>query len=124
MSKKKLRVAVIGASDKPDRYAYKAMKLLAEKGHVVYPVHHRIPDIEGIPVYSKLQDIEDVIDTVTLYVGKTTSTALLADILACHPQRIVFNPGAENPDLEKQAQKAGVETVRGCTLVMLKTGQF
>lgn len=117
-------VVLIGASNKPERYAYQAMKLLLEKGHRVYPVHPRLTEIEGLRVYQKVSDVPETIDTITLYVGAPRSTPMTADLLACRPQRIIFNPGAENEVLEKQAQDAGIETVRGCTLVMLKTNQF
>ena len=50
--------------------------------------------------------------------------ALAADILAARPRRVIFNPGAENPELAAQLQAAGVEVVPACTLVMLKTGGF
>jgi hypothetical protein len=35
-----------------------------------------------------------------------------------------MNPGAENPALAEKAEQAGIEVVEGCTLVMLRTGQF
>jgi predicted CoA-binding protein len=117
-------VMLIGATDKKDRYAYQAMKLLLEKGHRVYLLHPRITAIEGLRVYQSVRDIPQGIHTVTLYVSAIRSTPMIGDILACRPQRIIFNPGAENDALEKQAQDAGIETVRGCTLVMLKTNQF
>jgi len=119
-----MNVAVIGASNKPDRYSYKAVKLLLEKGHCVYPVHPRVKDIEGLAVYQTIRDIADEIHTVTLYVGASYSTPIASDILSCRPQRIIFNPGAENPVLQEEAQKKGIHTVTGCTLVMLKTRQF
>lgn len=34
-----LNVAVLGASNKPSRYSYKAVMLLQEKGFCTYPVH-------------------------------------------------------------------------------------
>ena len=46
-----MNVAVIGASDNPDRYSYKAVKLLEEKGHRVFPVHPRVKIIDGEMVY-------------------------------------------------------------------------
>jgi uncharacterized protein len=119
-----MNVAVIGASHKPERYAYMAVKLLLEKEHTVFPVHQRIREIDGLKVYPSLRNIPEPIDTITLYVGELTSAAMAADILACRPRRIIFNPGAENEALEQQAREAGIQTVRGCTLVMLKTGQF
>lgn len=117
-------VALVGATDKTDRYAYHAMKLLLEKKHRVYLVHPRLTEIESVPVYQTVRDIREPVHTVTLYVSAPRSTPMISDILACRPKRIIFNPGAENDLLEGQARNAGIETVRGCTLVMLKTNQF
>ena len=119
-----MKVVIIGASDKPNRYSYQALMLLKEKGHEVFPVHQRIKEIEGIKVFSSIRDIEDEIDTVTMYVGKKISDMIIDDIIEKEPKRIIFNPGAENKDLECQAGKKDIKTMNACTLVMLKTGQF
>jgi hypothetical protein len=34
-------------------------------------------------------------------------------------KRIIFNPGAENPELAKLAEEKGIETIEACTLTML-----
>ncbi len=119
-----MRVAVIGASDKPHRYSYKAVVLLKEKGHEVYPVHKRVKNIEGLKVYPSILDIDTQIDTVTLYVGADVSTKIALDIIQKQPSRIIFNPGAENPYLERMAVEKGICCVNACSLVMLRTGQF
>ncbi len=119
-----MRCAVIGASDKPHRYSYQAVMLLQEKGHEVFPVHHRIKSIESLKVYSNINEISEEIDTVTLYVGKAISDLIADDIIKKKPKRIIFNPGAENADLEMNANKHDIETINACTLVMLRTGQF
>ena len=119
-----MNVAVIGASDKPDRYSYKAVMLLKEKGHMVFPVHQRVKKIEGTAVYPSIQDISEPIDTVSVYVAADVSDAIGDDILARKPRRIIFNPGAENPSLREKARQLGIVPVEACTLVMLKTGQF
>ena len=41
---RKMNVAVLGASNKPDRYSYKAIKLLQECGHHVFPVHPKLQE--------------------------------------------------------------------------------
>ena len=119
-----MKVAVIGASNKPDRYSYQAVKLLQEKGHDVYPVHGRIKDIDGMNVYASIKDIPDPIDTITLYVAADISTALADEIIMKKPRRIIFNPGAENAALEANVKAKGIIPVNACTLVMLRTGQF
>ncbi len=119
-----MNVAVIGASDKPQRYSYQAVMLLKDAGHRVYPVHRRVKSIEGIAVFSSLEDIGDPLDTVTLYVNAAVSSGMAESILAKEPRRIIFNPGAENLDLQELARQHGIETLNACTLVMLKTGRF
>jgi predicted CoA-binding protein len=119
-----MNVAVIGASDKPDRYSYQAVMLLKDKGHAVYPVHQRIKQIEGMKVYSSIKDVTDPIDTVSMYVSADISDKIGDDILAKKPRRIIFNPGAENPGLEQKARAQGTLPVNHCTLVMLRAKQF
>lgn len=119
-----MNVAVLGASDKADRFSYKAVKMLHEHGHKVYPVHQRVKVIDGMSVFASIKDIPGPIDTLTMYVAADVSDRLTPDILACNPKRIIFNPGAENPQLAAKAAAAGIEVVEDCTLVMLRSGQF
>lgn len=119
-----MNVAVIGASNNPEKYSYLALKLLEEKGHRAFPVHPALKDIEGRKVYANLAEIPEPVDTVTLYVGPALSSKLEGEIFSVKPKRIIFNPGAENPELEKHAEAAGIRALEACTLVLLKTGQF
>lgn len=117
-------VAILGASSKPDRYAYKAFEMLREFGHRPVPVNPAFADILGEKCYPNLSDAPGPIDTVTLYLGPARSTPLIDEIIGAKPRRIIMNPGAENPDLAERADEAGIEVVEACTLVMLRTGQF
>jgi len=120
----KERVAVLGASARPEKYSYMAVQLLAKCGHTPLPVHPSGKEVSGVPTAKNLADLEKPIDTLTLYVGPDNSNKLIADIVAVRPRRIIMNPGAENPALKSEAERAGIEVVEGCTLVMLKTGTF
>jgi hypothetical protein len=64
------------------------------------------------------------VDTVTLYLNPRAQQEYYDYILSLHPRRIIFNPGAENPELSKLAKDHGIQPVEACTLVMLSTGQF
>ena len=44
--------------------------------------------------------------------------------LSLKPKRIIFNPGAENPDFAERAKSQGISCINGCTLVMINTGQY
>jgi len=118
------RVAVLGASPKPDRYAYQALRLLDDLGYQVVPIHPSIQEIDQIPVVPSLADIAGQVHTLTLYVGPERSQHLVADIIALAPGRVIINPGTESPLLEKALSEAGIPCERACTLVLLRTGQF
>ncbi len=119
-----MNVAVIGASDKPERFSYQALILLKQKGHQVFPVHQRLKAIDGLAVYSSITDIPEAIDTVSMYVAADISSGIAADILGTKPKRIIFNPGAENPELNQKSKARGITTVNDCTLVMLRASRF
>ena len=117
-------VAVLGASPNSARYSYKAIQLLREYGHHPVPINPGFQEILGEKCYAKISDMPGPLDTVTLYLGEARSNPLIAEIISAKPRRIIMNPGAENRALAEQAEEAGIEVIEGCTLVMLRTGQF
>ena len=117
-------VVVIGATPKPDRYAFMAMQRLQQHGYRAIPVNPAFEEILGERCHASIADVKEPIDTVTMYVGAARSTPLTQEIVGAKPRRIVFNPGAENPELSAAARAAGIEVVEGCTLVMLGAGTF
>lgn len=120
-----MRVAVLGASPKKDRYANKAVTELLKFGHEVVPVNPAYAEIEGLPVASELAALAPgSIDTLTVYVGADRSGALGAAMVDLRPRRVIFNPGAENPELAEALRAEGIEALEACTLVLLRTGQF
>ncbi|MFQ3549098.1 MAG: CoA-binding protein [Armatimonadota bacterium] len=117
-------VAVLGASSNPDRYSYKAVALLKEYGHNVFPVHPSGIDVAGIKCYKTLSDIPESIDTITLYLSEKNSTPLLDEIISSKPKRIILNPGTESKNLKEICNENGINVIEACTLVMLRTNQF
>ncbi|HOB99400.1 MAG TPA: CoA-binding protein [Verrucomicrobiota bacterium] len=119
-----MNVAVLGASNKTDRYSFKAVRMLREKGHVPYPVHPALAAVDGIPAWTSLRAIPEPIDTVTVYLSARNQEAIANDLLGGGARRVIFNPGAENPELAEQLRQRGKEVLEACTLVLLSTGQF
>jgi len=119
-----MNVAVLGASDKPDRYSYRAIQMLREKGHRPFPVHPRLQEIEGLSVYASLSEIPEPIDTITVYLSAANSAPVADAILDSGARRVIFPPGAESPKLTERLAARGIEALDACPLVMLSTGQF
>ena len=119
-----MNVAIIGASNKPDRYSYQAVMLLAEKGHAPYPVHPSLDKVDVFSVSKTASDIPVQIHTVTVYLSAKNQGSLGDDILKSKARRVIFNPGTENPDEYAGLTSAGIEALEACTLVLLRTSQF
>ncbi|MBD2721266.1 MULTISPECIES: CoA-binding protein [Hymenobacter] len=117
------KTLVLGASDNPDRYSFRAAHMLKRHGHEVVPVGIRKGEVAGLPIRTDRPQEKDI-DTVTLYVGPQNQPAWYDYILDLQPKRILFNPGTENPELERLAQQRGIQTEEACTLVLLSIGQY
>lgn len=122
MSSKQESVLVMGASPNPSRYSYMATNKLSAFGHTPVPFGARKGEIGDHQIVKDLP--QDGIDTVTMYLGAPRQKEYYDYFIKLKPTRIIFNPGAENPELEKLANEAGIETENACTLVMLQVGTF
>jgi predicted CoA-binding protein len=101
-----------------------ALRLLRDKGYPVIPVHPKVRRIERVPVVNDLGDIALPVHTLTLYVGAERVRPMIDAIVALKPGRVIFNPGTESHELERRLKDHRIECIHGCTLVMLRTGQF
>ena len=118
------KTVVLGATDNPTRYAYKAVQRLQEHGHEVVPVGIKNASVGGLQIITdKTQKVTDV-DTVTLYVGPQNQPVWYDYIVSLKPKRIIFNPGTENRELEQLAEDNGIEALHHCTLVMLASSTY
>ena len=120
----KLTVAVLGASAKPERYSYRCVELLLEHGHKVIPITPAQVEICGIMPVADMDAIDEDVDILTMYVNATRSSAMEKQILELNPTKIIFNPGAENSELQNRCEKNGIKTENACTLVLLNICQF
>jgi predicted CoA-binding protein len=117
------KTVVIGASDNPEKYSYKATIALQKNNHEVIPVGIREGIINGITIITGKPIVTDV-DTVTLYVGAKNQPDWFDYVIGLKPKRVVFNPGTENPEFEQLLQKNNIATTEACTLVLLAIGDY
>ncbi len=117
------KTLVLGATPDESRYANLASNKLVKYGHSIINVGIKKGKVAGV-VIEKPETIHPDINTVTIYIGKQNQPPLYNYILKTHPQRIIFNPGAENDELVMMAKEQGIETLEACTLVLLSTGQY
>jgi uncharacterized protein len=119
------KTLVVGATANPGRYAFMAASMLNEYGHEIVPIGIKKETVLGKEILN-LREKPTVtdIDTITLYIGPHNQPEWYEYLLSLKPKRIIFNPGTENDAFEKMAEDQNIEVVEGCTLVMLRSGQY
>lgn len=120
MSKKTL---VIGASLKPQRYSNIAINKLVNYNHEVVAFGLREGNVSGVEIDTNLMPYQNI-HTVTLYLNPERQKAYYDYIISLNPERVIFNPGTENPEFQNVLNQNNIFFEEACTLVLLSTNQY
>ena len=120
MNKKTL---VLGASLKPNRYSNYAIQRLVSKHVDTVAFGLRKGEVSGVEIDTDLVPYKNV-HTVTLYLNPKRQEAYYDYIVSLKPERVIFNPGTENPKLYQILEENNIEFEAACTLVLLSTNQY
>jgi hypothetical protein len=123
MTTESKKTLIIGATDKPERYAYRALHMLKAHGHAVEGISRRAMQVSGVYI-QKGKPTFEYIHTVTLYLSAGFQAEYYDYIIQLKPERVIFNPGTENPELYSILDNHGIAYENACTLVMLSTNQY
>ncbi len=120
---KNKKTLVLGATTKPERYAFKAVNMLVDKGHAVIALGQNAGEVAGVKIQTKAIPLKNI-DTVTLYLNPTRQRDYYNYIVEAKPKRVIFNPGTENPEFYQLLKLNDIKVEVACTLVLLATNQF
>lgn len=120
---KNKKTLVLGATTKPDRYAFKAVTMLVEKGHSVLAIGQHAGEVAGVSIRTKAIPVKNI-DTITLYLNPKNQRDYYNYIVEAQPKRVIFNPGTENPELYQLLELNAIKAEEACTLVLLTTNQY
>lgn len=118
-----LYTLVFGASLNPGRYSNLAIHRLVENQKETVAFGVREGTVSGVQITNNLDDIQNI-HTITLYLNPQRQKEYYDKILELKPERVIFNPGTENPEFAQLLSKAGIHVENSCTLVLLATGQY
>jgi len=111
--------AVVGAHDDPARYGYKIFRVLKDRGYTVYPIHPRLKEIDGDPVYTRIADLPAVPDVIDMVVNPDTGLRVMEDIKAAGIRYAWMQPGTRSLEIRDYAAANGIELIEDCVLVQV-----
>ncbi len=94
-------ILVVGASANPEKYGYKIVKNLKERGHNVIPINPKEKEILGLKVYSSVsefvkQNPKTQINWVDLVVPPEIALKIVEEIKSLGLTNVWFQPGSES----------------------------
>ncbi|MGX5201077.1 CoA-binding protein [Aliikangiella sp. IMCC44632] len=115
---------VLGASSNSQRFSNQAIRLLLSQGHSVIPVSPKLQHTEGLQCVNSLTQIDQNVDTITMYVNPEIFSGEIEKVINLAPNRVIFNPGTESIQAQQQLESAGIKVVNQCTLIMLNNNTY
>jgi predicted CoA-binding protein len=116
-------VVVLGASPNPERFSYKAVKLLISNSYHVVAIGKHEGFIGNVPIITGQPALADV-HTVLIYLAPHHQGEIFDYVISLRPRRVIFNPGTESPEFEEWLESYNIEIVHDCSLIMMATGRF
>lgn len=119
----KALIAVVGASNNPEKYGYKVYKDLKSAGMNVVPVNPNHDTIQNDRCYHTLSDIPDVPNAISVITPPAATEKIVAEAIKLGIKNIWLQPGAESEKAISMCEKAGVNVVsRICIMVQRRIG--
>jgi predicted CoA-binding protein len=106
-------IAVVGASDRPDRASYGVMQFLQDWGYRVLPVNPQITGehVLGEFVWRELSQIGIPIDIVDIFRRPEAAAEAVNQAIAVGAKAVWMQLGVINEEAAAKAEAAGLEVV-------------
>lgn len=112
--------AVVGATDKEEKFGNKIFKHLNARGKIVYPIHPKLKYLDGEICYASLIDLPVKPDVVVFVVPEVVGLKTLDDCKKKGVEVVWLQPGADTVAVVEKANKLGINVIESCVLVELK----
>ena len=106
-------IALVGASDRPDRPSYGVMAFLKQHGYRVIPVNPQITGehVHGEFVFRELAQLGDPIDIVDIFRRPQAAGEAVDEAIAVGAKAVWMQLGVVNHEAAARAEAAGLTVV-------------
>ena len=106
-------IALVGASDRPDRPSYGVMRFLQDWGYRVFPVNPQITGerVHGEYVWRELSQIGEPIDLVDIFRRPQAAGEAVDEAIRVGAKSVWLQIGVINEEAAARAEAAGLKVV-------------
>jgi predicted CoA-binding protein len=104
-------IAMVGASNNPERTSHGIMKLLLDAGYHVIPVNPKETEVLGQKAYASLADIPEKVEIVDVFRKSEDTPGIADEAVAIGAKVLWLQLGVTNEDAATRAKAAGLVVV-------------
>lgn len=109
--RKQKNIAVIGATDKREKYGFKIHHKLEKMGYTVFPVNPNVDFIENNKVYNSINEVNKRIDAVSMIVNPQVGKTIIKEINKKNIDLVWFQPGAYDEELIEYCRENNIDVI-------------
>ena len=110
------RIAVVGASDDPEKASNEVMRTLLDAGYEVVPVNPTVGEVHGVSAVASLADVEGPIDIVDVFRRDEHAPDIAEEAVAVGAGTVWLQQGIISPEARRISQQGGVGFVEDLCL--------
>ena len=113
-----MKIALFGASPRPDSLALKIQNRIISWNQTFFPINPKYEEIEGIKTYPDLISLPEIPDLVVFMTNPQVSLALLDQVAAKKVKKVWFQPGSFDDSVIAKAETLNLKiNTTHCILV-------
>lgn len=104
-------IAVVGASDDPEKPSHRIPVALRQRGWEVLPVNPNDPEVLGVGSFTSVADLPDGVDVVNVFRPPAEAPGIVRDAVARGVKAVWLQKGIASDEARALAEEAGVSYV-------------
>lgn len=119
LADKSTRIAVVGASNNPQKYGNIIVRNLAGKGYTVLPINPREKEIAGLPAWPDLASAPRPIDIVNFVTPPAVTRKVLEQVAELGLPHVWLQEGSYDDDVLAYVAQAPFKTVYDACIMVV-----
>ena len=113
-----MKIAIIGASNRRQKYGNKAVRAYQQRGDEVFPINPAQNEIEGLKAYRSVLEVPGEIDIASFYVAPEVGLKVIEEVAQKGIKKVLLNPGAESNELLQRSEELGIDATVACSIIL------